>query len=373
MRVLLLGDANSSHIIKWVKSLAARDLEIALFSLAEIKHDHFKDLPNFSFKSLGLNQGIFKTGEGSLQKLNYLKALPLLKQFIKDFQADIVHAHYASSYGLLGRLSNFHPFIVSVWGSDIYDFPRKNIVFKKLIEGTLRQADQILSTSHVMAKETGKYTNKNIEVTPFGVHLDIFQPLSPQQAKKGIVLGTIKALEHKYGIDILIKAFAKVLKERKEDALSLEIIGKGTALENLQALCRTEGVEDKVHFLGTIDNLEVPNALNRLDIYLALSRWDSESFGVAIVEAQACETPVIVSNKGGLPEVVADGVTGIVVPSENVAETAKAIHRLLDDEALRKQMGIKGRQRVQELYDWQENVSQMVAVYTKVYAKKVEK
>lgn len=367
MKILILGDGNSVHIIKWITSLSELGIPIGLFSLADVEHKHFKSLNNFTSRSLELSPSIFKSGEGSFQKLNYLKALPKLKTFIKDFKPDILHSHYASSYGLLGRLADFHPFVVSVWGSDIYDFPKRNFIFRKIIEETLAKADYVLSTSHVMAVETAKYTDKAIEITPFGVDLNRFKPSENKVQKNAIVLGTIKALEDKYGIDILIKSFAKVLKERNGEKLSLEIIGKGTALENLKELCREEGVENLVRFKGVIDNWKVPEALNNLDIYLALSRWDSESFGVAIVEAQACEIPVIVSNKGGLPEVVEHDVTGLVVESENVVETAKAIHSLLDSPERREQMGKNGRLRVERLYDWQENVKQMAGIYAKIY------
>lgn len=373
MKILILGDGNSVHIIKWIKALSSLGIPIGLFSLADVEHEHFKSLSHFTYQSLELPPVIFKSGEGSFQKLSYLKALPKLKSFIKDFQPDILHSHYASSYGLLGRLADFHPFVVSVWGSDIYDFPKRNFIFRKIIEETLEKADFVLSTSHVMAAETAKYTDKTIEITPFGVDLNNFRPSQKKDRKNGIVLGTIKALEDKYGIDILIKSFAKVVKERKGEQLSLEIIGKGTALANLKELCQEEGVENLVHFKGVIDNLKVPEALNNLDIYLALSRWDSESFGVAIVEAQACEIPVIVSNKGGLPEVVEHGVTGLVVQSENIAETAEAIHTLLDNPERRAQLGKNGRLRVQRLYDWQENVKQMAAIYTKICAEINEK
>lgn len=373
MKVLILGDTNSVHIIKWVKALSLRGIEIGLFSLAAMRHSEFDELPNFTFKSLQLTQGIFKSGEGSFQKLSYLKALPILKAFIRSFQPDILHSHYASSYGFLGSLANFHPFIVSVWGSDVYDFPQRNFIFKYLLRRTLRKADQLLSTSHVMAKETLKYTKKPIIVTPFGVDLTLFKPSKLEKSKKGIVLGTIKALEHKYGIDILIKAFAIIVEERADEQFDLEIYGTGTDLENLRSLCRLEGVEDKVHFHGSIPNQEVPKALNNLDIYLALSRWDSESFGVAIVEAQACGIPVIVSNKGGLPEVVKDGTTGIVVESENIQAIVAAIHYLLDDVQLMESMGEKGQQRAHDLYNWTSNVENMIEIYTSFSSKKDEK
>lgn len=370
MRVMLLGDCNSIHIIKWVKALCGQNIEIALFSLSKLEHEHFEQLQNFTLSNLEMESSIHRSGEGSPRKLSYLKALPLLKRLIIAFKPDILHAHYASSYGLIGTLSKFNPFIISVWGSDIYDFPRKNWIFKKLIQLNLRSADKILSTSETMARETKKYTKKTPIVTPFGVSTKQFKKISQQQ-DNAFVIGTIKALYHKYGIDVLIESFAKLKEKNPESALELHIIGDGPDKAKLQKLSEALNVESSVKFLGQIDNKDVPQYLNTFDIYAALSRWDSESFGVAIVEAQACEVPVVVSNKGGLPEVVEHMHTGIVVESENADAACEAFDQLLHNKQKASSMGIAGRKRVEKLYDWEQNVQHMIAIYLEIISGKV--
>ena len=115
-----------------------------------------------------------------------------------------------------------------------------------------------------------------------------------------------------------------------------------------------------------VDNSIVPDYLNMIDVYVALSIIDSESFGVAIVEASACEIPVVVSNVGGLPEVVDDTITGFVVKSKNSQEAAKAIEKLILNKELRLKMGKAGRERVKELYNWEENVNQMINIYKSI-------
>ena len=87
--------------------------------------------------------------------------------------------------------------------------------------------------------------------------------------------------------------------------------------------------------MGAVPHKDVPRYLNQMDIYVAASRLDSESFGVAVLEASACELPVVVSNAGGLPEVVEDGVTGYIAPKEDVAATATAIGKLIASSAER--------------------------------------
>lgn len=361
MKVLLLGDLNSVHVIKWVLALHKKSIQIGVFSLSSMEHTHFDNLENVTVKSLAVDNRVFRTGRSSIQKLSYLKALPLLKAFIKDFAPDIVHAHYASSYGLLGALSKFKPYIISVWGSDIYDFPNVNFIFKEILKYSLKQADLILSTSHVMADETKKYTDKEIKITPFGVNLSVFKKIDvPAKASQAITIGTVKALEHIYGIDTLIETFALV-NNRVQDELSLQIVGAGSLLDELKFLCKKLKIENKVHFTGKLDNTEIPQKLNEFQIYVALSR--NESFGVAIVEAQACEVPVVVSDVGGLPEVVAQNKTGIIVPANDPEKAAEAILKLIQNASLREQMGKDGRERVQALYDWDKNVTTMHEIY----------
>jgi glycosyltransferase involved in cell wall biosynthesis len=103
-----------------------------------------------------------------------------------------------------------------------------------------------------------------------------------------------------------------------------------------------------------------------LDISVSVSITDSESFGVAVIEASACEKPVIVANVGGLPEVVEDEVTGFVVPPQDAEATASALEKLVLNKSLRQEMGNAGRQRVQRLYDWKNNVQQMLSIYHEV-------
>ncbi|MEZ4978267.1 MAG: glycosyltransferase [Chitinophagales bacterium] len=358
MKILLLADSNSSHTIKWVKALSAKGIQIFIFGLQSLQHKDFEELPNV--RCYSLNTKLNKK-EGTLSKLSYLQALPSIKKLIKEVNPDIVHAHYASSYGLLGALCGFKPYVLSVWGSDVFSFPKKSFLHKILLKYNLNQADALLSTSETMALESKKYTEKEIHITPFGVDLHKFSMKSEEGNKR--IIGTVKSLEHKYGIDILIKAFALLRSEFEN--VELHIVGDGSDKENLLALTNTLGLADYVKFFGKISNDQVPEFLHSFSIYAALSRCE-ESFGVAIVEAQACGTPVVVSRMGGLTEVVADTKTGLVVSNENIEEASAAFRLLLGDDALRKKLALAARANVEAKYSWQKNVGAMVKIYEKL-------
>lgn len=363
MKILLLGKPESEHIIKWACGIANNGIEVGIFSLNPFeKRTVLNDNKNIQIFYYHIEFSKKKT----LKKIKYINSLFFLKRLLKDFKPDIIHSHYLSSYGILGALSGFHPFIVSVWGDDIFNFPKRNVVFKLLTKFTLKRADRILSTSKIMAKETAKYTKKDIIVTPFGVDLrkfDVFNVDRINFNEDDIIIGTVKTLEKKYGIDILIKAFKMLIEKYHNLPLKLILIGGGNDRLELEELSANLGISDVVEFIGKIDMNEVPKYLNLMDIYCAFSIDDSESFGVAIIEASACQKPVVVSDVGGLPEVVENGKTGIVVERNNIEDAFMGIEKLLLDEKERIRMGINGRKKVISEYDFKLNLEQVINIY----------
>jgi glycosyltransferase involved in cell wall biosynthesis len=365
MRILLLSDLNSVHTIKWVRSLAENDLEIYIFGLSKVNHSFYENYKNIKICTLGVDNSITGNSKTTVAKLKYLKAIPQVKDIIRQFKPDIVHAHYATSYGLIGALSGFHPYILSVWGADIFEFPLKSPLHRELLRFNLRKADKILSTSHFMAKATHAYTSKPLEITPFGIDLAMFKPreVESPSGKNSIVIGTIKSLEEQYGVEYLIRAFNILHAKYPNLSLKLLIVGGGSLEYPLKALVKELNLENETVFTGRIDYDLISHYHNMLSIYVALSVIDSESFGVAVIEASACEKPVVVSNVGGLPEVVEDGATGFVVPPRNPEKAAEAIEKLILDKELCLKMGRAGRKRVKKLYRWDDNVKQLISIY----------
>lgn len=356
MKILWLASANSIHTKRWVSSLTLQGLTIVLISLTNEESNFYVErgikVYEFGFKKVN-----------TLNKIRYIGIIRKLKFIIALETPDIIHAHYASSYGLLGALSGFHPYIVSVWGSDVYDFPN-NWLTKKILKYTLKKADRILSTSNVMAKETRKYTDKSIEITPFGVDVDRFRPIDGVAPADRFIVGNVKTLSPKYGIDVLIRAFKFVVDNNPRLPMSLEIYGDGPCRGEYEQLVLDLGLERLVTFHGFVDNAQLPEVYNSVSVSVFVS--DSESFGVVAVEAMACECPVVVSDADGFTEVVKDGGTGFIVPKRDVEATAHAIQQFIDQPLLREEMGKKGRERVLKLYDWRKNVDTMVEIYNNV-------
>jgi glycosyltransferase involved in cell wall biosynthesis len=364
MRIALLALKDSIHAIRWANSLSARGHEIDLISMHTQRDSLNSQVIQHDLK-MGPPFGYF---------LNVWK----LKNILKEIQPDILHAHYASGYGTLARLSHFHPLIISVWGSDVFDFPLRSPLHRRILVDNLCAADWICSTSTMMAKHTTGLTdcvNDRISIVPFGIDCDRFRSFEGFREPDNLTIGTVKTMASKYGIDTLIHAFAKLyycMKSKKPlmaSKLRLVLVGgrpsksRDDQTEELKKLAEQLGIQRRVNFVGQVQHSHVPEWLNRFDIYVALSRLDSESFGVAVLEASACELPVVVSNVGGLPDVVQDGVTGYVVPKENPALAAETLYKLAVDPALREVIGKNGRNHVVSKYDWEKNVTKMEKIY----------
>ncbi|WP_127836460.1 glycosyltransferase family 4 protein [Clostridium prolinivorans] len=359
MKICYLADAGSIHTQKLCKYFAKKGYEITVISLSPGNIDGVK------VYNLGLNINDIKQNS-ILHKTKYITCIFKIINIVKKIKPDILHAHYASSYGLLGSLCFYKPYIISVWGSDIYEFPNINFICKNIIKFNLSRVDKILSTSKAMAKETQKYTSKQIEITPFGVDLNLFK--NKEKVKKDyITIGTIKTLESNYGIDYLIKAFAIVKKQIEN--IKLEIAGEGSQREYLENLAKSLNIDKDVTFLGYLSQEEVADRFNNFDIAVFPS-CEIESFGVAAVEAQACGVPVITTNIGGLVEAAKPGYSSIVVEKKSEKSLADAMIKLINDEKLRIEMGKNGRKYVEENYNIQENFKLFDSIYKEILKEK---
>lgn len=358
MKVLLLAGADSIHSQRWVEALHGRGLAVTLVSQAP---------PGGWSVPVGVtyHQLPFRGEKG------YFANVPSLRRILLKERPDLVNAHYASGYGTLAGLVRHRPTLLNVWGSDVYDFPYQSWAAGRVIRWNLRRAHRLASTSIVMAEQVRRLVPEisSVEVTPFGVEGSIFRPIPRDRAGGAITVGTVKTLDHKYGIDLLLRAFARLLDEHScvpegvRNRLRLLLVGDGPQRAALEADARTLGISGRTTFAGRVAHSQVPEWLNRLDVYVAASRLDSESFGVAVVEASACGVPVVVSDVGGLPEVVLAGRTGLVVPREDHEALASAIARLVVDPGLRRKLGTAGREHALRAYEWGACVDRMLEVY----------
>jgi L-malate glycosyltransferase len=368
-RILLLADTASPHTEKWALALAEKGYSIGLFSLNKSADRWFEEHKNIQILYEPSRE---KNLNFLLNKLSYVFLLPKLISVIKSYHPQLLHAHYASSYGLLGALSKFKPFALSCWGSDVYDFPNKSIIHKYILKFNLKAASQLLSTSQAMKNELEKYTKKEIVVIPFGVDCELFYSNNTLVKEKDMVyLGTIKSIEDQYGISTILEA-VKILKEDfKYRDFKLLLVGGGSQQNKYRNMVNTLELNEHVIFTGKIPHSEIVHYHNMLDVFMNVSIVN-ESFGVSVIEAMACEKPVIVTRVPGLSEIVNNPELGIVVEKENPSQLVRALKKLIFYPELREIMGKKGREHVLANYDFKDCLQQMIDVYTQMLSTKSE-
>ncbi|WP_084648305.1 glycosyltransferase [Acidipropionibacterium thoenii] len=349
MRVLLVGAAPSIHMVRWANGLAERGHDVHLATAHRPgRHAFSRDVHLHLAPDLCAGR--------------YLTDAWWLRRLADSVDPDIVNVHFATGYGLMARLAHIRqPTLLSVWGADIYDTPRRNAAAARIVRDNLAAATRLASTSLCMADVIRHYAGRRpISITPFGVDTDEFVP-SPRPEDGVVRVGTVKALFAKYGIDDLIRAFAVVREQRADQGLELHLYGEGPDEGALRELA--SGLDQSVIFHGAVPHEEVPKALAGLDVFAALSTLDSESFGVAILEAGACGLPVVVTDTDGPAEVVEQGRTGLIVPRRDVGAAAAALERLVDSSDLRRRMGQAGRHHVLAHYSWKLSLELMEQAY----------
>lgn len=338
-RILFLAPATNYHTQKWCLYFYEQGYDVHVISLTDCK------IPNVHiYCPMSSN----KSNQSDIQKLSYLRLVPLINRIYKELSPDIVSVHYATSYGFLAALSRINKYSLSVWGTDVYAFPKKSLLHKILLRYSLKKATILLSTSRAMAKECRTYTDKELHITPFGVNMELFCPTNKID-RDTFVISNMKSLSHEYGTDVLLKAINEVVKRYPAIKMKIYIAGTGPAEDEFKKLAHFLNIDKYIEWLGLVPLEVIAEKLKNSDIAVIPSY--RESFGVSAVEAQACGIPVIISDVEGLKEATSPYNSSIVVEPGNYKVLADAIIDLFLDEAKRIRMGANARDFVFENYE----------------------
>ena len=342
MKICFLAPANNYHTQKWCKWFTEHGHDVHVVSFIDAAIDNVV----VHFVDSGADPE-----SGDSQKIKYLFKARTVKKIVEDIAPDIVNVHYATSYGTVAALSGLKSYVLSVWGSDIYDFPKKSFLHKAMLKYSLRKANHLFSTSKAMAEEAAKYTTKPFEITPFGVDMDLFNPdkRTRELSDTDFVVGTVKGLSDKYGIRYILEAVAEI-KKNGNMPIKLRIAGKGPQEQEYRQLADELGISDITTWLGFISQEEAAREWANMDVAVIPSTLESESFGVSAVEAQACGTAVIISDIPGLMEATYPEKTSMVVKRSDTESLKNAMIVLYKDSKKRNELGINGRKYVAEIY-----------------------
>lgn len=288
---------------------------------------------------------------------------------------DLLHVHYAiphaSAAYMAKQILKTHgismPVVTTLHGTDI-TLVGKDASYEPVVTFSINQSDGVTAVSEDLRKETYehfKITNE-IEVIPNFIDLEKFKKQKKDHFKKAICPNNEVLVVHTSNfrkvkrIGDVIKVFYNI---HKEIPAKLLMIGDGPERVPAEQQCRELGIVDDVRFLGKLEAVE--EVLSVADLFLMPS--EKESFGLAALEAMACEVPVISSNTGGIPELNIQGVTGFLSNIGDVEEMSKNALYILDKAHLPK-FKENALKRAKEF-----DISRILPLYEAYYQKVMDK
>jgi glycosyltransferase involved in cell wall biosynthesis len=298
-----------------------------------------------------------------------------LYQYLATFRSikeyDIVHcdAHDAAFHALHKAILGGRTKLVStIYTSGIPRFLwQRRSLFELYLFPSLRLADLVICPSD--------YSRDNVSQA-YGVPLSKTRALhggvnssflaeTPRRGGKAkftlLFCGRLNGRRPFKTLDILLKAIPDILQGHR---VQLVIVGTGLRFEEYLVLARTLGIDEDVHFLGFVDPSQMPAHYASADLFVLPSRM--ENFPLVLLEAMASGLPVVATAVGGVPEIVVDGETGLLVPPHQPEAFADAVNALLDDPERMRAMGAKGRERVKEHFTWAKVAERMARYFREI-------
>lgn len=345
MRIAVIANGRSVHTRRWCASMVRRGHEVHLFTVRESGVD---GIVEHVIRGPALGLGGVAAG--------YARMAVGLRRRLRALDPDVVHAHYATTNGVTAALAGVYPLVLFIWGTDVegggeIDMP---FVRDRTLRRVFSRCDLVLSTSAHMAEVVREQVPARVplEVVPWGVDLDAFHPRRGERREGPLRLGFIKTFRELYAPGDLLEAFARVSVDHPD--VTLRMAGGGPLLDATRERVRTLGLADRVELPGPIPRDTVPDALRDLDVLINCSVM--ESYGVVILEAAACGVPSVVTDVGGVHEVCVPDETCLMVPPGDVPALARALDRLIRDEALRDALGRAGRTLAERVGSWDDTV-----------------
>jgi L-malate glycosyltransferase len=289
---------------------------------------------------------------------------------------DILHVHYAIPHASAAFMAKqilltygiYIPVVTTLHGTDITLVGRDR-TFKPVVTFSINKSDGVTAVSQNLRDDTYKFfeIENDIKVIPNFIDLTRFSLKAKDHFKKAIAPSGEKIVVHTSNFrkvkrtEDVIKIFAQVVKQIPSKLL---MVGDGEERSACEQLCRDLDVRDSVRFLGKQDAIE--EILSVADLFMMPSQ--SESFGLAALEAMACKVPVISSNAGGLPELNVDGITGFLRDVGDIDGMAERSIYILEDQARLNQFKENALARAKEF-----DLAKILPLYENYYIEVIEK
>lgn len=296
---------------------------------------------------------------------------------------DIVHVHWPMPHALFGAVSRATcgaPLVTLWYGVELRWVQSSLPWLRWLVRWALRTSDQVVAISSYTASEIKRIADVPVRIIPYTVGFPespaSIAPPAPRPAAttrrdgrfRILFVGRLVERKGLPGLVAAVQGLPATLGAR------LDIVGDGPERARLEALIRERGLSERAVVRGRVSPAELSEAYASADV-LALpsvldSRSDTEGLGVVLLEAMSYGVPVIGSQVGGIPDIIVDGETGLLVPPGDTAALMAGLRRLAEDRALAARLGAAGRAHVREHFSWGRIVAQWEECYKAASARR---
>ena len=298
---------------------------------------------------------------GKLTMLSYLAAALLAaRRIARQESLDAIHAHWWFPAGLVAdvmRRTHGTPFVVTMHGSDLR-LTRDAPMGQRLFRGVARKAGAMTAVSSWLAKEADELIGSgSVVVAPMPVLTILFHPGTSRDERRLLFVGK---LSEQKGLARLLRAMSQMREECR-----LTVVGAGRIDDSaVVQLAETLGLSDRIEWLPILSQAELAEQYRRAAIHVIPAL--DEGLGLTAVESLLSETPVVGFASGGLPDIVLQDVTGVLLPPADEAKLAEALDDLLKDPDRRSAMGVAGRAHAARLFSPDAAAERYARLYTDV-------
>lgn len=283
-----------------------------------------------------------------------------VRRIVKTKKIDLLHSHYVFPDGFVSRLQSGVPGVATEHTSGFLERLEQGGRMLGLYRWVYARMGRIITPSDELAGAVGSLgiPGEKITFISNGVDTEKFSPeVPPKELRQQYALAPEtrivlcpRRLEPKNGVKYLVEAAPAVLRECPDTVFFIVGGSYPDQLALLRERARELGVEDRIVFAGSVPNAEMPSWYTAADVVVLPSLKEATS--IAGLEAMACGRPLVGTNVGGIPHLVDDGVTGLLVEPKNPRKLADALVRVLTDDAARSGMGLSARRKAVERFSW---------------------
>jgi len=357
MHICYIGDAKSIHVVKWAEYFARKDYRVSLISDRENKID---GVETFDIGECLL--GVYISYLSATSQI-YKKRIAI-KKILRKIKPDIIHAHYATNYGFLAALSGYHPFMLTLHGSDILVDYSRNTLSKFFVNYAVKKADVVTSPSKTITQRVMALRTNGVHTIQYGVDTNKFcrsKDIVISDKEKTVI--STRHLSDKYAVKTLIDATPLIL-NKIPDARFL-IVGEGEKRHCFETEVKKTGYHERVEFLGAVPHEKMPDVLNKASIYVSTS--PSDGLSISLLEAMACGLFPIVTDISGNREVIIDGTNGILFPAGDVGKLGESIISVLNNKESISSTLQKNQAIVEKEFSQEKNLARVESIYRKIY------